>query len=53
MTTGSGIAIAGIWAAVAFCAYAFAPILLVIGPCAYLATEAIVDGHRTPQESET
>jgi hypothetical protein len=41
MTVGSGIAIAGIWGAVAASAFAFPPIVFVTAPCALLATIAI------------
>jgi hypothetical protein len=43
MSIGSGIAVVGIWLAVAFCGYAFAPILIVVAPCALWATQAIAE----------
>lgn len=52
MTLGSGIAVAGIWIAVAVCGYVFAPVLLVVAPCALFATSAVAAVSSEPRGSD-
>lgn len=47
MSGGSVVCIVAIWAAVAACGWSFAPILIILAPAAYYATQSIVE-HDQP-----